>query len=54
MAAWGQAAFAERRTAGASDIGVTGMSGQEPMRLREAPVHLIEGCARHDGRAGNP
>jgi hypothetical protein len=54
LAAWGQAAFAERRTAGASDIGVTGMSGQEPMRLREAPVHMIEGYARHDGRAGNP
>jgi hypothetical protein len=46
-----EAAFAERFTAEASDLSVTGMSGQEPMQLREVLVHMIEEYARHNGHA---
>ncbi|MBF9068079.1 DinB family protein [Streptacidiphilus fuscans] len=43
-----EVAFAERFTAEADDLGVTGSTGQA---LREVLVHLIEEYARHNGHA---
>lgn len=46
-----EVAFAERFTAEASDLSVTGTVGQESMQLREVLVHVIEEYARHNGHA---
>ncbi|MDX3763939.1 DinB family protein [Streptomyces sp. AK02-04a] len=46
-----EVAFAERFTAEAPDLSVTGTVGQEPMQLREVLVHVIEEYARHNGHA---
>ena len=44
-------AFAERFVAEAADLGVIGISGQEPVALREVLVHMIEEYARHNDHA---
>jgi uncharacterized damage-inducible protein DinB len=46
-----EVAFAERFTAEAPDLDVTGTNGQEAIRLREVLVHMIEEYARHNGHA---
>ncbi|WP_406459421.1 DinB family protein [Streptomyces sp. NBC_00876] len=46
-----EVAFAEEFVAGAPDLGVTALGGDEPVELRVVLVHMIEEYARHNGHA---
>lgn len=47
----GEVAFAEEFVAGAPDLGVVALGGDEPVELRVVLVHMIEEYARHNGHA---
>ncbi|MEV7345759.1 DinB family protein [Streptomyces sp. NPDC093544] len=53
--AWGtwrsEVAFAERFVAGAPNLDISGMNGDEPIELRSVLVHMIEEYAQHNGHA---
>ncbi|MFC9843574.1 DinB family protein [Streptomyces sp. NPDC060223] len=46
-----EVAFAERFVAGAPNLDISGMNGDEPIELRSVLVHMIEEYARHNGHA---